>query len=293
LGDGRLSSWVVAFIEKTSLVEVQVFADGREPVIRYHDLLYSHRDETVYIEIPLDILDSDEAARQAAADPTFQGHVALHPGAGFVYTKLRDDFRYTGSERTQDSPDELPAESEPAGDEDDRTRADFLGWPVFTGAWSVVHFPLDEVEAMVQASVGADGRLLDVRLHRPVYLSTVADESLYLPEPVPPSIGRSVHRLNFTVPRGAEDLTGTLYVPTPVDREYNLRVLAPDGSVFFDSEGMYPSLHVREPEPMAGNWTVEVTHTVPVSEPPPVAFVTFDRYLIVELEATVPLLAAR
>src|SRR5689334_5635224 len=45
LGDGRLSSWAVSLAGPESLLEVQVFADGREPTLRNHDLPYVLLDE--------------------------------------------------------------------------------------------------------------------------------------------------------------------------------------------------------------------------------------------------------
>lgn len=298
LGDGRLSSWAVSFLVEDGLLELQVFADGREPKVRYHEIPSISLDGLVFLERPLDIVDSDVAAEQAALEPAFIEHVAANPGAGFLYTKARQEFGHPpGADQGGgggDEPSTLKANGDaPAVDEEDEAVGmAFLGWPPITGSWSIVHFPADGVDPLALASVAADGTSLGMRLARPTHSAAVADERLYLAEPFPPPVDPIVHRLNFTVPRGATNLTGDVGVPSFFEGEWHLRIVQPGGTVFFDSGGSKAFARLDLQEPAPGNWTVEATHTVPVPEVPS-GVVPFDLspYLHVELVADLPILA--
>jgi hypothetical protein len=274
LGDGRLSSWVASFVQEEGLLEVQVFADGRDPVIRHHEVPYVALDELVFVERGPDVVDSDVAAAVAGQESGFAGHVAAAPGAGFLYTHARNDLRYAYDVGEQNE------------------RLDFVGWPVINNSWAVVHFPTEGAEPMALASVAADGTSLGVRADRALHVVPLADEEKVLVEPFPPPMEPVVHRFEFAVPRGATNLTGNIGVPSLFEGEYHLRVLAADGQVVFDSaEESTTYAELDAADPAIGNWTVEATHLVPMPQPPSPGGISLRRVLDVYVAAELPVLA--
>lgn len=277
LGDGRLSSWVASFVTDDGLLEVQVFADGREPALRHHEVPPVTLDSRVFLSQALAIPDSDAAARAAFTSPAFDAHAASYPEAGFLYTFAKDplDYAFASDERND--------------------RIDFVGWPTVNRTWSVAHFAADGAQPMVRASVAGDGTLLDVAHETPMDDVVLIDEKVALPSPVPPALAPTAYVLNFTVAPGTRNLTGFARVSPDFFGEFRVRVLTPDGSTAYDSEDDPPTYGEFSTEaPSPGTWAVEatrVTRVLPIPDLPPAVVIRFDRVLEATIEADVPVLA--
>lgn len=242
LGDGRLSSWVVALLDGPTYVEARAHGDGRTTFAEL-PMPASLHDEQVFIPVG-QAIDSDEAAKAARRAHAYARDADR--AAGYLYA-------YSLVERRHKAYD------------DGEASATELGGRVHSDSWAITHVTSDAVTSQLVATTAhlrKDGDLLGCAVQHLAETLPVFEGPLSFEE----SAGQATtHHFVFQVPDGAHRMTGGLALrPTSLlpNDEVRLRLLQPDGGVLAIMEGR-SHLPVWLDDPTPGAWTLEITSSLP------------------------------
>lgn len=253
IGDGRLSSWTVSFAVADALRQVQVFADGRAPVVVLRPLPEYLLDQVGSPPVAPDALDSRAMADVAALHPEFP------EGAGSVlysFSWVTRDL-YNRSDALLEA-DERPAEA--------------LGYSSVAGKWTITRFD------SVWAGSGP-GRAIEATLDPyppeveavasffPVWQTRILLEDQTFSEPRLEGTGANV--LTFDVAEGTKRLEGAFHARTATAGQWGtawpaLRLTDPTGTVRYEGPGQYGLELLELEEAPPGTWTLEVSDNSPV-----------------------------
>ncbi|HUR24511.1 MAG TPA: hypothetical protein VM327_00660 [Candidatus Thermoplasmatota archaeon] len=250
LGDGRLSSWVVGFVEGDELVEVRVFADGRTPTQERRPLPEYLLDQRGALLLLDSLQDSDAAAATARGHPSFRDGASQ--GAGYLYSF---------SPYTRDlSPGPFLIG---AG----QTPLESLGWSKAANQWTVTRFDPTWMAGQPQAAAvatvdGFTGRVAVADEVRPVHRARVllADETYG-----PLDLTGLANVITFDVPAGTSVLTGALYAQAHTAYQRNLVaphlvLRQPNGDIAYEGAGSRGVNGLDLDRTPAGTWVLEVGH---------------------------------